>query len=395
MSAKRIIFLTEHFSPSAAATAQLAVDLSTSLAKKGHQVIALTATASRSKEQQKLDNITVHRLNISKKLGKSIPAKALSGINYMLLALHWCLINAKKSDQLIIFSNPPYSGILGALIKLVKRVDYIFIFQDLFPRSAVLSGVLPATGPITGLWQLLMSIICSQAKYTITLSEAMKDRLKIDLFFESEIRVIHNWAVERGVPGEWKGNDFARRNNLGNKLTIQYSGNFGRLHDLMTLLETSRILDQSLFDFCFIGDGAKKNQITNYKEYFNLKNVHIFPYQSRQSLPVSLAACDMSVIGLMPGAEDTVSPCKFYGIIASGKAVILVAQEDCDIAQFVLRHKIGLVVEPGESELLATKLIELNNNKSILADMQMNAHRIYTEHFGLDKSIDLYEKILG
>ena len=394
MSLKRVIVLSEHFAPSTAATAQLAVDMSNELTKRGHQIVVLTGTAAKQHNLQSPKNLQVVRLNNNQKHANSIVAKALRGLGFMSSSLSWCLLNTKRTDQLIIFSNPPYAGSLGTIIKILKNVDYIFIFQDLFPRSAVISGVLPAAGPITGLWRLLMSAICAQARCTITLSQAMKERLKKELFFKSKIEVIHNWAVERGEQGEWKGNNFATKNNLGSKLTVQYSGNFGRMHDLMTLLETSRVLHQSPIEFCFIGDGPKKEQIINYKECFNLQNVRIFPYQPRNSLPLSLAACDLSVVGLMPGAEDTVAPCKFYGIIASSKAIILIAQEDCDLARFVLHHQIGIVVEPGESEFLATELLKLNDDRLRLANMQMNAYRVYKEHFGLEKSIDLYEAIL-
>ena len=395
MTDRRVIVLTEHFAPSTAATAQLAVDISNGLAKRGYQIVVLTGTAGKQENLQPPGNHQVVRLNNHQKRATSILAKAIRGLGYMASSLNWCLSNTKQTDQLIIFSNPPYAGILGTFIKILKKVDYIFIFQDLFPRSAVISGVLPAAGPITGLWRLLMSAICSQARCTITLSQAMKDRLKKELFFESKIEVIHNWAVEWGKQGEWKENDFARKNKLGSKLTVQYSGNFGRMHDLTTLLEASRILEQSPIDFCFIGDGPKKKQIINYKECFNLKNIHIFPYQPREILPMSLAACDLSVVGLMPGAEDTVAPCKFYGIIASSKAIVLIAQEECDLARFVLHHQIGIVVEPGESELLATKLLELNVDRSRLVNMQMNARRVYNEYFGLEKSMNLYESILS
>ena len=64
------------------------------------------------------------------------------------------------------------------------------------------------------------------------------------------------------------------------------------------------------------------------------------------------------------------------------------------ISHIDIEHQIGIVVEPGESELLATELVKLNDDRLRLANMQMNANRVYKEYFGLEKSIDLYEAVL-
>ena len=175
---------------------------------------------------------------------------------------------------------------------------------------------------------------------------------------------------------------------------LQYSGNFGRLHDLLTLLEAARLLQGQQVQFVFIGGGAKQNQIEAYQSGFQLDNVLRLPYQPRRRLPESLAACDLQAVGLIPGAEDTVAPCKFYGILASGRAVVLIARRSCDLAQLVLQEGCGIVVEPGEAAELAEKLQTLSQHPEQVAAMGQRSRELYEQHFGMERSIDRYAALL-
>jgi glycosyltransferase involved in cell wall biosynthesis len=181
---------------------------------------------------------------------------------------------------------------------------------------------------------------------------------------------------------------------VADAFTVQYSGNFGRLHELLTLLEAARLVQDVPIRFLFIGGGAKQAQITAYRDAFGLDRVLVKPYQPRELLPLSLGACDLAAIGLIPGAEDTVAPSKFYGILASGRGVLLVAQRGCDLAQLVLREGCGVVVEPGEVAELALELRSLAVHPARVAAMGEQARRLYQERFGLEKALAAYEALL-
>jgi glycosyltransferase involved in cell wall biosynthesis len=222
----------------------------------------------------------------------------------------------------------------------------------------------------------------------------MEARLRRDLGRPLPLTVIHNWAVERGNANRREQSGFAREHGYAERFSVQYSGNFGRLHDLLTLLEAARLLRQEPIQFVFIGGGAKQRQIEAYRSGFELPNVLQLPYQPRQRLPESLAACDLAAIGLIPGAEDTVAPCKFYGILASGRGVLLIARRSCDLAQLVLRDGCGLVVEPGEAAELAERLQALSRQPDQVWEMGERSLKLYQERFGLERSLARYEAVL-
>lgn len=388
---KRLLLISEHFEPSTSATAQLMSDLAQGLHRRGWQITVLTATPG---SQMDFQVVRLNGLGRTNLLTRGISGKALRGIHFMVGSLVWCICRGRSSDGLLIASNPPFIGLIGPVLRFARGLPYVFIFQDLFPRSANLSGVLPAAGPLTLVWQRLMSQVCSHSSQTVVLNRDMETRLRRDLGKQLPITVIHNWAVERGIQIQRQHSNFAAEHGYCDRFSVQYSGNFGRLHDLCTLLESARLLKHEAIQFVFIGGGVKQSQIEAYQKSFGLTNVLRLPYQPRGRLPESLAACDMAAIGLIPGAEDTVAPCKFYGILASARPVLLIARKSSDMAQLVLNADCGLVVEPGEAAELAERLLELSRQPDRVKSMGERSLALYQQQFGFERSLARYEEIL-
>lgn len=390
---RAITIITQHFQPSTGATAQLITDLSHYLAHEGHIIQVLTATPSIQSPSSKL---AILRCPYTRPETGSVLTKSLEGAIFSL----WCifiLLKRRSSCQLLlIVSNPPFIGIVGLLVKALRRQNYIFVLQDLFPRSAQLAGILPARGPLSKFWSFLIGQVCTRSSKTVVLSDSMKCRcLKEFSLPEHKVKVIHNWAVETALPVSKALNPVAQDWQVNEIFTVQYSGNFGRLHEIITLLEAARILSSERFHFLFVGGGSKKTQITAYINHFNLSNVTLKPYQDRSTLPFSLGACDISAIGLVPGSEDTVAPSKFYGIISSGKPILLLARHSTDIARLIVDNNCGFVLDPGDPVGVADTLRHLSSNPDILKMYSKNASHLYSRLFGRENSCDQYSALVS
>lgn len=388
-----ITILSQHFYPSSGATAQLITDLARGLAFKGHNLKVVTSTPSTDHSSVDINTI---RSPFSRLDTVNILSKALDGVTFVVWSAIYLLQHSRRTDILLVVSNPPFIGIVALIVRFFRGVRYIFLLQDLFPRSAELTGVLPVGGPVSNLWTLLIQAICQYSSQTIVLSDSMRSRcLKIFELKPSKVTVIHNWAVETALPLRKEDNPLACDWKVQDLFTVQYSGNFGRLHEIITLLETARILAAEPFHFLFVGGGAKSRQISAYVQHYNLKNVSLYPYQERSVLPYSLAACDISAIGLIPGSEDTVAPSKFYGIISSGKPVLLLARHNTDIAELIVHNKCGVVLDPGDPVGVADALRYLQCNSEIVKTFSENSIKTYQEKFGIDKSIETYHKLIS
>ena len=390
---KRLLIVTEHFFPSTSATAQLISDLAIEIQPHVDEITILTSTSHNEAKLQA--NILVHRLLSRDLYAHSILSKAISGLFFAVKDIIWILTKSKPQTRLLIVSNPPFIGFVGLISHFLIGAPYFFLLQDLFPRSAEISGVLPAKGPITSFWRSFTHVVCRFSKRTIVLSEAMKSRAVSEYgLTQDQLVVIPNWAVETGLPIPKSSNPLAKKWNTDTRLTVQYSGNFGRLHDIITILESARLLASYPVCFLFVGGGAKLDQITSYKRKYGLDNVLLFPFQARSDLPYSLAACDLSVVSLSHGSQDTVAPSKFYGIIASGKPVLLIADPTCDLATDISDNNLGFVVAPGDPVLLSTILIKLLKEPHLLSTMGRNAHYKYYKTYGRSASAASYLKVL-
>ncbi len=389
-----MLLVSEHYEPSTGATAQLMSDLTNDLVALNWRVTVLTATPGPQSATKARPMVV--RLNKTRS-GQEVVnvfSKAVRGTSFLISSLKWCLLHSRQDDVILIVSNPPFIGLLGPLVNILKGLPYIFVFQDLFPQTAVVSGLLTASSPITNICQWLMDYICKKAAKIVVLSNSMKTKLEQHVNQINTITVIHNWAIEQALPIPISNNPFAIQHDFQHLFTIQYSGNFGRLHDLNTLLDAAVIIRERPVQFVFIGGGAKQALIDKYCKSHSLKNVLQLNYQPRDVLPYSLGACDLSTVALIPGAENNMAPCKFYGILASGKGILLIAKKNCDLAQLVLTEKIGVVIEPGESEALAENLLKLSKNPEDVQAMGMRARSLYKERFGRKRSTLAYAALL-
>lgn len=386
----RILLLSQHFSPNAGATAQLTFDLAMQFHSCGYHVHVLTSSTPPSALPFKVTN-----LDLPFSENQSILSKALSGISFFISSLFFLLFTPLSGSRLLIFSNPPFIGLVGVFIFLVKRIKYVFVCQDIFPRSASLSGVLPAIGPLYLFWKSVLRATFLFADTTVVLSLDMIRRLKLDFGDIGKVVSIPNWSVVK--PSNQKKNltNLSHVHNLSNRFVVQYSGNLGRLHDIITILESARILADRNIVFLFIGTGPKTRYVSSYKTRFNLSNIILAAYQPRDQLPDSLAACDVSLVSLIPGAEDTVAPSKIYGSLASSRPLILIGSENCSLAKLLSESCAGLVVPAGDPLVLSEYIVKLSTDPDLLRRMQRSSLDLYRKHFGIGQSAASYLELLN
>jgi len=389
-STKELIVLTENFSPSTGATAQLVTDLADDLYQSGIRLRVLTATCGPSNHAY-----PVLRFSSSNSPSVGILKKIVHGFLFFAGTATWLLVNIQKHQSLLIVSNPPFIGLIGVLVSFIRRTRYVFLFQDVFPRSASLTGILPAHGPLILFWRSLLKLVLTRSQATVVLSSSMVRRCRSEFGSDIQLEPIPNWAVFSPHSKGKLESQLAYSWDLQNTFTVQYSGNFGRLHEILILLEAARILQAHPIKFVFVGGGAKADQIEKYRTTYNLTNVLVKSYQSRTLLADSLASCDISIVSLIPGAEDTVAPSKLYGILASSKPVLLVSSEQSEIASLITNHKCGLVVPHGDPVLLSKTLIYLNESPDQVAEMGKNSLKLYKKYYGRAQSISQYHHLLA
>lgn len=281
-----ITIFTQYFYPHHGATSQLITDLAKGLSQHGYTVNIFTETKSKGTTPESFSKINIKRTFSPVKSSINIFSKVISSIFFLIGALWHVIFSIPSNTSILIASNPPYAGIIGILFKIVHRGKYYFLLQDIFPESAVMSGIIKEKSVLYKFFGKLIYTTCKYSKYTIVLSSSMQEFLEKkypDL--KPQIKVIENWAIEDIPTINKQENDFAKQHKLDGIFTVLYSGNLGRLHDIETIAEAAKILKNEPIKFVFIGGGAKTKIVKQASENYRLQNILLLPYQPRELLP--------------------------------------------------------------------------------------------------------------
>ncbi|GAX36701.1 glycosyltransferase family 4 protein [Nodularia sp. NIES-3585] len=390
-----ITTLTQYFYPHQGATSQLMTDLAKGLSSRRYSVNIFTGTPAEQTIPESLNQININRAFSPIKSSISIYSKLASSIFFLLGALWYVIFSVPRNKPLLIASNPPYAGVLGICFKIIHRGKYYFLVQDIFPESAAMSGIIKANSIFYKFLSKLIYLTYKYSECIIVLSTSMQEFLEKkypDL--KLKIKVIENWAIEDIPTVSKQENRFAQQHKLDKIFTVLYSGNLGRLHDIETITEAAIILKNDPIKFVFIGDGAKTKIVRQAIDTHNLKNIILLPYQPRESLSLSLTACDISLVSLIPGAESIVAPSKLYGMLAAGRGIISISLPNSYIDQLLTNSNCGINVPPHNPEYLADIIRKLQSDEERVKLMGERARKLYEDKYTFHRALGEYEHIL-
>lgn len=336
---KRLTMLLPYYAPDVAADGQLFSLLARELADRGIRVKVLTwkpryqSMRATAPARETRDGAGIRRC-WAPTAGKSIPARAFAAAWITAGALLRAIVSR---GTLLIPSSPPTLALVGWLLSLFGR-RWIYVLHDLHPELGIALGRMKP-GIAAGLLRFIQRRALARARVA-TLTEGMAENAR-RLQPKARVTVIPNWADTQAIKPRAKADsDFARRHGLIEPFVVQYSGNLGLLHPLDGLTLAMRELPGCVLTY--IGRGARLEDTRRLAQGMN--NVRFFDYQPFATLPDSLAACDIAVVAIEPGADGLAMPSKLQGILAAGRPVLALAPPDSELARLVEHHDCGWVV---------------------------------------------------
>jgi colanic acid biosynthesis glycosyl transferase WcaI len=396
----RIIILNQYFYPDHSATSQLMTDLAESLVERG---IAVTALAGRGRYNGggKLPPYEEHKgVKIERawatSFGKRNLVARLSDYLSFYLGASWKLLRLPKHDLVMALTTPPLIGLVALVIGCLRGMRVIALVQDVYPDVAVALGALKSNGLITRILDKLNLFVLRGSDRVIVLGECMRELIaeKMGQNKTSRIDVIHNWADGAEIkPATGAQNPFTLEHNLSDTFVVLFSGNLGHVNEFATALEAaSRLRNRPDVAFLFIGEGAKREEISSFIERHDLKNIRLLPYQPRHLLRHTLSAGDALLVTLAEGLAGLSVPSKTYAILAAGRPVLFVGDLKSDAARIVKENDCGAVVAAGESERLAQVISDWAADKTGLAEMGAKARALFEAQFCREIAVTSYLK---
>ncbi|WP_195695123.1 glycosyltransferase family 4 protein [Priestia megaterium] len=409
MKKKKIAFVINYFYPDFASTGQLLTELCLDLQNDFDITVIAAQPGYAGEDTQKtklfeedyLENIKVIRISLPKVDKTSKVSRMKYIFSYFMLA-NLALWKEKGVAAIYTISQPPVlGGLIGTIGKFLKRSKHIYNIQDFNPEQAAAVSYTNKQS-IFKLAKKIDMLSCSYSDCVIVVGNDMSETLKkrFDNKTVPNHVVINNWTNEDEIlPLDKKDvhiQEFLKENDLQNKFIIMYSGNIGLYYDLENIIKvTEHFKRYEDLAFVFIGEGAVKQKMQSFVEEKEINNVHFLPYQPKEFIKYSLNAADVHLVVNQKGIKGVSVPSKIYGVMAAGKPILGVLEQDSEAQMLIEKSQCGVVVEPQDYQGITEQIEYLYKlEKEKLLNLGFNGRDYLDQHLKREISINKYRETL-
>jgi len=399
---RRLIFVNRYYRPDQSATSQLLTDLAQSLAARGCEVHVVCSRQLYEDPDVRLEPfevlclVQVHRVATTRFGRGRLIGRAIDYASFYASSAIALMRLVRRADVLIPKTDPPLLSILAALIARMKGAALVNWQQDVFPEIASHLGSNPLPGWLDRLLRRARDASLRAARMNVVVGHRMQEYFAAQKIPAAQLCVIDNWADPEAIVAKpASASALGARLRLAGRFVVGYSGNLGRAHEYQTLLSAAEILrgDPS-FAFLMIGGGAKMQALREAVAQRGLEHFLFLGYQAREELSDSLAAADVHLASLLPELEGLLVPSKLYGVLAAGRPLVFIGDEDGEIARILHQYGCGIVVGVGAGDTLAAALRRLQANPEECAAMGARARSALVEHYSRDAALARWAAVL-
>jgi len=376
--AVRILLLNLYYPPDTSATAKMAETVVSALSGK-NQVTILCGRPSydpterhswRIYHTEETGGVRIVRAGSTDFPRFQMKRRVLNYLTYTALAIPRALFT--PCDAILAMTDPPFQGITGALVAMLKGKPYFYNIRDMYPDMAV-GGSLVAPGLLARIWEKLHRWALRRATRVIVLGEDMRNRILGKGVAAENIEIIRDGAEipDAAAPAPPLDPQVIQAIRGDFRFVLLHAGNLGFYGAWTTLIAAARQLAQAGVAFVFVGEGAQRADIETLAA--GVPNVRFLPFFPPSKIPSVLAAADAHLITIKRGLEGVVVPSKMYGILAAGKPIVAVAPRETDAVS--LGEKLGFSVgaDPDRPDEVATVLRQLASDRPRLERMAQAA----------------------
>ena len=223
------------------------------------------------------DKVNVWRCHVSESYNKSFIGRLWGYFSFVFSSIWAGLFKVKGKYDLILVTSPPlFVGITAFILSRVKRIPYVFEIRDLWPESAIDTGVV-TNAIIIKFSYWFESFVYRKAKLINVLTPAFRKALiENKNVAEEKIIFIPNaadFSLSDKILQSFDPKRFRQEQGIDNRFVITYVGAHGVANHLIQLLDTAELLNDTNVLFQLIGSGMQKQMLIEEAERRGLKNV--------------------------------------------------------------------------------------------------------------------------
>lgn len=368
----RLLFLTDNFPPEVNAPATRTYEHCKEWVKSGIDVTVITCAPNfpegkvfggyKNKLYQKelIDGIKVIRVWTYISANKGSFKRIIDYLSFMITAFLAGLFI--KTDLIIATSPQFFTAIAGRWLSFWKRKPWIMEVRDIWPESIKAVGAM-SEGRIIRFFEYLERKMYKSAHKIVVVTDSFKEQLiHKHRISKSKIAIIKNGINLDLFSPQPKNSKLLKRLSLEDKFVIGYIGTHGMAHALDFIFECIRKIQNERIHFLFVGGGAMKDSLLQYKEAHQLDQITMLGIVPKSEIKDYISILDVALVNLK--RSDTflsVIPSKIFETAGMHRPVLLGVQGEAE--KMVKEYSIGLTFEPENEQDFLNAIEKIVHNE--------------------------------
>lgn len=346
------------------------------------------------------EKLTIIRNHVSESYNSSFIGRLWAYFSFVFSSLISGIFKIKNDFDLILVTSPPlFVGITALILSKFKSIPFVFEIRDLWPESAIDTGVLKSKLLIK-VSLFFEKILYDNASLIVVLTPAFKHKLvEFKNVNPDKIVLIPNAADFSLTDQLMRTFDivkFKNENNLNNKFIVLYVGAHGLANDLIQIIEAAektQFSDPEIF-YLLIGDGMEKKKLINDAKNKNLKNILFLDPVSKNEIFKYILSSDIGTSVLKKvDTFKTVYSNKTFDYMSCKKPILMLI--DGISRKLVEDADCGIYVEPEDIDSFVEKIRYYKYNPDTIKVHGENGYNYAKLHFDRDKLANDYIEILN
>ena len=300
-----------------------------------------------------------------------------------------------KYDVLVVSSPPLFVGISAYVLSVFKGLPLIFEVRDLWPESAIDTGV------ISNPWLIKFSYwfektIYKKAKLINVLTPAFREKLINNKNIPAD-KIIYipnaaDFSMAEEVAENFDAKKFRKEEGIDDKFVITYIGAHGIANQLIQLIDAAERLQNTNVLFQLVGGGMTKDSLIKEVQSRNLQNVRFVDYVEKTKAFEYILASDLGTSVLKKvDTFKTIYSNKTFDYMSCKKPILLAI--DGVSRQLVEEEaKCGVFAEPENAEDIAKRVREYLRGDYDMKKQGESGYEYAKEHFDRKKLAHKYLK---
>ena len=364
--------------------------------EQGHEITVLTGmipshgTEKRPEYKGKYfvhkhyERVSVWRCHVSESYNKNFRGRLWGYFSFVFSSLWAGLFKVNSKFDLILCTSPPlFVGITAYLLSRIKRTPYVFEVRDLWPESAIDTGIV-TNKVIIRFSYWFESQIYKKARLINVLTPAFRNTLTQNKKVPPE-KIIYipnaaDFSMSENVMTNFNAIEFRTKEGINDRFVITYVGAHGVANHLIQLLDTAELLRDTNVLFQLIGTGMEKPMLIDEAKKRKLENVKFLDPVPKSEVFKYILGSDMGTSVLKrTDTFKTIYSNKTFDYMACKKPILLVI--DGISRDLVESADCGIFAEPERPDDIADKIRYYLNNPNILQKQGENGYQYARKFF--------------